>query len=197
MPKIKPIKKNKNIKHRKNKMSIAGKIDIGKKNEHNELVHDKNIQEFEGLPFRIKVETIPKQDNVACLLFLDKNKDVEIDIPEGFFCKDVTFKYNTGLIPPYPSTQGFLLVHPNIYNFYYDPTRRKTIKKTKIYSVNSQKKFIIHNYRKTSKTLENERINRKQRDDKRLNNAINSIIGLDIEDKEEYNHYDDYDDEKI
>src|SRR5438067_1162282 len=124
-------------------MAFAGQIKIGKKNKNNELQHDHDIQEFENLPFRIKIETIPKYDNNARLLFLDKNKDIEITVPDGILCKDVTCNSNTAVIQPLPGTQYFLINHPNIYNFYYDPIKkRKCTKRTKIYSVNSQKKYI-------------------------------------------------------
>ncbi|CAG8775081.1 23809_t:CDS:2 [Gigaspora margarita] len=139
-------------------MALAGALNIGKKNKNNELEYDYDIQGFENLPFRIKVETIEGQENVARLFFLDKYNDNRINVPDGIMCKDVTFKHNTGLIPPLPDTQYFLIVHPNIYNFYYDTQKKKCSKRTKIYSVNSQKKYLIHNYRKTSQVLEEERV---------------------------------------
>lgn len=120
-------------------MSFAGQISIEKKNKKKELQYDCNIQDFENLPFRVKIETISGYDDVVRLIFLDKNNDTIINVPDGIFCKDVTFKHNEGLTPPLPNTQYFLIVHPKIYNFYYDPVKRKCSKRTKIYSVRKLK----------------------------------------------------------
>ncbi|CAG8768015.1 36160_t:CDS:1, partial [Racocetra persica] len=52
-----------------------------------ELQYDHDVQEFENLPFKIKIETIEGEDNSARLFFLN-NQDKEDNIPEGIICVD-------------------------------------------------------------------------------------------------------------
>lgn len=48
-----------------NKINITNIIDFVKieKNELRIIIEDKNIQEFEGLDFKIKIETLPTENN--------------------------------------------------------------------------------------------------------------------------------------
>src|SRR5690242_7904984 len=143
-------------------MSLAGAINVGKYNNKGELQYDHDIQEFENLPFKIKIETIDGEDNCVRLFFLN-NQDKEDNIPDGIICVDVTYKRKQRKYP-FPGTNCFLITHPMKYIIYYDPVKkRKTTKKTKIYSINSQKKYSIHNFKKTSKILEAERERREKK----------------------------------
>ncbi|CAG8805066.1 10083_t:CDS:2, partial [Cetraspora pellucida] len=73
-------------------MSLAGALNVRKRNNENELVYDHDIQEFENLPFKIKVETINEEDNYARLFFFKDDPYEKIDIPEGIICLDKTAK---------------------------------------------------------------------------------------------------------
>ncbi|CAG8541438.1 3560_t:CDS:1, partial [Scutellospora calospora] len=136
-------------------MSLAGALEVGIRDKNGELEYNHDIQDFENLLFRIKIETLPNEENSARLFFVNKNDEKEITVPKGIKCKDVTFKKNV-LKSPLPLTQYFLITHLMKYVIYYDPEKGKTTKRTKIYSVNSQKKFNIHNFKKTTEILENE-----------------------------------------
>ncbi|CAG8689422.1 5844_t:CDS:2, partial [Racocetra fulgida] len=156
-------------------MSLAGAINVGKYNNKGELEYDHDVQEFENLPFKIKVETLKNEDNATRLFFFDYDPEKKIEVPEGIIVKDVTFARKI-IKDPLPDTNYFLITHPMKYVVYYDPVKkRKTTKRTKIYSINSQKKYSIHNFRKTNEILEKECEKREKRENKRLDNAINSI----------------------
>ncbi|CAJ0847096.1 12418_t:CDS:2 [Entrophospora sp. SA101] len=99
-------------------MSIGGSILVGNKNIDGNFVEDRNEQHFEGLDFRIKIETLPNEDYSARLFFINKNDDNEIPIPDGIVCKDVTLR-NEVIKYPLPLTNYFLINHPLKYQITY------------------------------------------------------------------------------
>ncbi|CAH1764645.1 12496_t:CDS:1 [Entrophospora sp. SA101] len=123
-------------------MSIGGSILVGNKNIDGNFVEDRNEQHFEGLDFRIKIETLPNEDYSARLFFINKNDDNEIPIPDGIVCKDVTLR-NEVIKYPLPLTNYFLINHPLKYQITY--------KGEKIYQLNSEKKIVVHNFKKKHK----------------------------------------------
>ncbi|CAG8632966.1 2040_t:CDS:1, partial [Diversispora eburnea] len=118
-------------------MSIAGSFLLNREVD-GVLVESSNVQEFEGLDFKIKTETLPTEDNNTRLLFLDKN-DKEIPVPEDIECKDVTSKKEV-IKKPLPHTQYFLITHPLKYEIYHNNKC--------IYKITGEKKFSIFNYQK-------------------------------------------------
>ena len=60
-------------------MVFGGSIQL--ENDEGNIIEDDDVQEFEGLNFKIKIETIESTNN-AMLTFLDVN-DVAIDAFEG------------------------------------------------------------------------------------------------------------------
>ncbi|CAG8850702.1 13873_t:CDS:1, partial [Racocetra persica] len=62
-------------------MSLAGTINVGKYNNKSELQYNHDVQEFENLPFKIKIESIDRKDNYTRLFFLN-NQGKEDNIPE-------------------------------------------------------------------------------------------------------------------
>ncbi|CAG8819078.1 30020_t:CDS:2, partial [Racocetra persica] len=52
-----------------------------KKNNDGELQYDHDVQEFENLPFKIKIETIDGEDNCVRLVFLN-DQDKEDIVPD-------------------------------------------------------------------------------------------------------------------
>src|SRR5579863_1293333 len=111
------------------------------KNELGTIIEDENIQEFEGLNFMIKVETLSTEDNNARLFFLDLNNR-EQNIPNGLICSDITYG-NEFIKNRFPGTQCFLLNYPLKYQITYNGK--------KICQINSEKKFVIYNFKRCNK----------------------------------------------
>ncbi|CAG8522517.1 8519_t:CDS:1 [Racocetra fulgida] len=162
----------------------AGRINVGKRDKEGDLKNDYNIQKFKDLPFRIKVETLPTEENLARIFFLKKDKEEEIPIPDGITCVDVTFKNNIAKDPVVYGANWFLVTHPYKYNIYYNPENKKCTRKNKIYSLNPGKDYTIYNYRKTDEVLEDEECKRMIRKSKMLDESIKSITGLPLSDGE-------------
>jgi hypothetical protein len=171
----------------------AGRINVGKLDKDGKLKNDENVQKFENLPFRIKVETLPKEENSA-RIFLKEHEDEEIPIPHGITCVDITFKKKyIKKDPVVPGVNWFLITHPYKYNIYYDPKKNRTKLNYKIYSLNAGKDYTIYNYKKTTQILENEKYNRMAKKNKVLDDSINTITGLNLNDSENDDETDDDD----
>ncbi|CAG8656459.1 7234_t:CDS:1 [Cetraspora pellucida] len=127
-------------------MSIAGAIYLGKKYKScGHEVHYENIQEFEDLNFRIKVQTIPGAKNTARLCFLDlENDNQEISKPDNVECKDIT-ETQSNLMVLFPSTNYYILEHIRNYQIFYN--------NESIFRTYSEKKFIVHNDRKKEEKM--------------------------------------------
>ena len=127
------VKQTKKFYRTKKDISLPDVINIRKFNKKKEI---DDVQEFENISFKIKLESIDGEDNYARLFFFNDNSENEIEIPDGIICKDVTYKKSV-IKKPLPDTNYFLITHPMKYIIYYDSVnKRKTTKKTKIYSIN-------------------------------------------------------------
>ncbi|CAG8453940.1 10933_t:CDS:2 [Diversispora eburnea] len=98
-------------------MTFAGSILLENRNRSGFLINDNDVQEFEGLNFKIKIESIPSSVNNARLCFLDTNNN-EISIPKQIICNDVSDNRNIINNIPFPGTQSFLIehLHPWIFS---------------------------------------------------------------------------------
>ena len=126
------------------------------------LIEGNNIQEFEGLHFKTKLETLPNEDNVGRLCFLNFNNE-EIPVPVGLICKDVT-NNNEIVKAPLPFTQMFLISNNQKYRVFYN--------EVKILQINSEKKFVIHNFIKTERVKKEAEIKKEKRLEKHLDSLI-------------------------
>ncbi|RHZ66616.1 hypothetical protein Glove_306g85 [Diversispora epigaea] len=150
-------------------MSIAGSFLLNKEVD-GELVESFNVQEFEGLDFKIKTETLPTEDNNTRLFFLNKN-DEEIPIPEGIECKEVTSKKEVTK-KPLPHTQYFLITHPFKYEIHHNNKC--------IYKITGEKKFSVFNYLKPDEVKRKEA---QKREEKRAKETIKLMKDLKIDNK--------------
>ncbi|CAG8734842.1 16184_t:CDS:1, partial [Cetraspora pellucida] len=121
----------------------AGRINVGKRDKEGNLKHDCDIQKFKDLSFRIKVETLPTEENLARIFFLKKDKEEEIPIPDGITVVDVTFENNVVKDPVVSGANWYLVTHPYKYNIYYDPKKNRCTREYKIYSLNAGKDYTI------------------------------------------------------
>src|SRR6266498_2963184 len=117
-------------------MSIVSAIYLEDENKKKE-----DIQEFEGLPFKIKIIGLQDYKDVARLLFLDNNNN-QMSIPPGIICKDITDGIDCG---PFPDTQVFLVKFLHIYQITYN--------NAKLYQINCEKKIQIHNFKQTKEKI--------------------------------------------
>ncbi|RIB26461.1 hypothetical protein C2G38_2163299 [Gigaspora rosea] len=172
------ISKNQNY-HR------AGSLNVGKRNKEKELIQDSDIQEFQDLPFRIKIETLPKEENYARLFFLHKEEERTIEVPEEITCVDVTLK-NDVIKDLAPEANWFLITHSYKYNIYFDPKKKQRIdREYKIYSLNAGKNFTIYNYKKTYEKKDQEKTNRYLRKEKFLDELIETVVGVSLSESDD------------
>jgi hypothetical protein len=129
-------------------MSIAGAVYLEKrKKECGHIMEDEDIQVYDELGFKIKLETIPGSRNNARMIFLDLD-DKKIPKPKLVSGEDIS----DPLIDPipmvlFPDTNNvFLLEHLRKYRILYD--------NEVIYCVYSEKKFTIHNVYKPKNIIE-------------------------------------------
>ncbi|RHZ84313.1 hypothetical protein Glove_83g9 [Diversispora epigaea] len=74
------------------------------------LINNNDVQEFEGLNFKIKIESISSSVNNTRLCFLDTENN-EISIPQQIKCNDVSDNRNIINKIPFLDTQSFLIEH--------------------------------------------------------------------------------------
>ncbi len=119
--------------------SISGGLNYEKRRK------DDDVQEFEGLDFKIKVRVI--DEDCARLFFLGKD-NLNIKIPEGIVIKDYTIKTNVQDVEPVEETEFYVIHWSKNYQIYHNDE--------KIYQISKQKRSLIHNFMKEGLVLLNE-----------------------------------------
>src|SRR6266542_4202498 len=119
--------------------SISGGLNYEKRRK------DDDVQEFEGLDFKIKVRVI--DEDCARLFFLGKD-NLNIKIPEGIVIKDYTIKTNVRDVEPVEETEFYVIHWSKNYRVYHNDE--------KIYQISKKKRSLIHNFMKEGLVLLNE-----------------------------------------
>ncbi|CAG8564742.1 13563_t:CDS:2 [Cetraspora pellucida] len=132
-------------------------------NENNRLVYDYDKQEFSGVSFQIKIETI--RPKLAQLSFIKLNS--RISIPPGIIFYDKTNNQNE---TPMPGSNIFPLQHGCEYHLHYDTNsnRRKNANKFCTILCKNKDTFFIYNLKK--RDVLNEERERREREREQIRN---------------------------
>ena len=118
-------------------MSIWGSILIENRNDKGDIINDDDVQEFEGLNFKIKLETLECSLHNSRLIFLNMENE-EIETLDNIIITNISSSYNEFQMFPLPSAKYYLIEHLQKYQVTYNYEL--------IYQLNSEKKIIIYNF---------------------------------------------------